>query len=156
MTGTAKLLIDSQCALGEGPFWHAGRQQLFWFDINNQTLFAANVDGEVQNRWHLDEIVAAAAIIDDATLVLASETGLKRLDLVTGEAVHLIDIERDVPTNRTNDSRVHPSGAATRNCFCGQLIRLCNGNRLFDDPEQGHPLPRLATMHLIDREKKRT
>jgi sugar lactone lactonase YvrE len=111
MTDTAKLLIDSQCALGEGPFWHAVRQQLFWFDINNQILFAANADGEVQNRWHFDETVAAAAIIDDATLAFASETGLKRFDLVTGDMEHLIDIERDVPANRTNDSRVHPSGA---------------------------------------------
>ncbi|MEQ9636342.1 MAG: SMP-30/gluconolactonase/LRE family protein [Devosia marina] len=111
MTDTAKLLIDSQCALGEGPFWHAVRQQLFWFDINNQILFAAHADGEVQNRWHFDETVAAAAIIDDATLALASETGLKRFDLVTGDMEHLIDIERDVPANRTNDSRVHPSGA---------------------------------------------
>ncbi|GAB5428261.1 MAG: SMP-30/gluconolactonase/LRE family protein [Devosia indica] len=111
MTETAKLLIDGQCALGEGPFWHAGRQQLFWFDINNKTLFAANAEGAVQNQWQFDEIVAAAAIIDDATLALASETGLKRFDMVTGETVHLVDIERDVPANRTNDSRVHPSGA---------------------------------------------
>lgn len=111
MTETAKLLIDSQCALGEGPFWHAVRQQLFWFDINNQILFAANADGEVQNRWHFDETVAAAAIIDDATLALASETGLKRFDLVTGDMEHLIDVERDMTANRTNDSRVHPSGA---------------------------------------------
>lgn len=111
MNDTAKLLIDSQCALGEGPFWHAGRQHLFWFDINNQTLFAANAEGVVQNRWQFDEIVAAAAIIDDATLALATETGLKRFDMVTGETVHLVDIERDVPANRTNDSRMHPSGA---------------------------------------------
>lgn len=111
MNDTAKLLIDSQCAVGEGPFWHAGRQHLFWFDINNKTLFAANAEGAVQNQWQFDEIVAAAAIIDDATLALATETGLKRFDMVTGETVHLVDIERDVPANRTNDSRVHPSGA---------------------------------------------
>ena len=84
---------------------------MFWFDINNQTLFAASAEGDVQNRWQFDEIVAAAAIIDDVTLALATETGLKRFDLVSGETVHLIDIERDLPANRTNDSRVHPSGA---------------------------------------------
>jgi sugar lactone lactonase YvrE len=111
MTETAKLLIDSQCALGEGPFWHAARQQLFWFDINNRVLFAASVDGVVENQWHFDEIVAAAAIVDETTLVLASETGLKRFDLESGEIIHLVDIEHDVPANRTNDSRVHPSGA---------------------------------------------
>ena len=111
MTETAKLLVDSQCALGEGPFWHLNRAQLFWFDINNRTLFAASADGEAQGQWHFDEVVAAAAIIDDTSLALATETGLKRYDLVTGETVHLVDIEQDVPTNRTNDSRVHPSGA---------------------------------------------
>lgn len=111
MTDTAKLLIDSQCALGEGPFWHAARQQLFWFDINNRVLFAASADGVVENQWHFDEIVAAAAIVDETTLVLASETGLKRFDLESGEIVHLVDIEHDIPANRTNDSRVHPSGA---------------------------------------------
>lgn len=111
MTGTAKLLIDSQCALGEGPFWHAGRAQLFWFDINNQALFAASADGALQNQWHFDEIVAAAAIVDDSTLALATETGLKRFDLGTGAIIPIADIESEVPANRTNDSRVHPSGA---------------------------------------------
>ncbi len=107
----AKLLIDSKCALGEGPIWHDGRAQLFWFDINNQTLFAASAEGEVQDQWHFDESVAAAAIIDDLSLAIASETGLKRLDLMTGTVTEIVDIERDLSTNRTNDSRVHPSGA---------------------------------------------
>lgn len=111
MTDTAKLLVDSQCALGEGPFWHDGRQQLFWFDINNRTLFATDADGKPEGEWHFDETVAAAAIVDNDTLALAAETGLKRFTLSTGKSEHLIDIERDVPANRTNDSRVHPSGA---------------------------------------------
>ena len=76
MNDTATLLVDSQCELGEGPFWHEGRQQLFWFDINNRTLFAADADGNAQGSWHFDEIVAAAAIIDDESLALATETGL--------------------------------------------------------------------------------
>lgn len=111
MSDTAKLLIDSQCALGEGPFWHPGRQQLFWFDINNQTLFAADADGAVQNQWQFDEIVAAAGVVDDDVLAIATETGLKRYSLVTGETSFVVEIESDIPANRTNDSRVHPSGA---------------------------------------------
>jgi sugar lactone lactonase YvrE len=111
MTNTAKLLVDSQCALGEGPFWHDGRQQLFWFDINNRVLFAVDADGQAQGQWHFDEIVAAAAIIDNDNVAIATETGLKRFNLATGDTEHLIDIERDIPANRTNDSRVHPSGA---------------------------------------------
>ena len=46
MSQTARLLLDCQCQLGEGPIWHPGRQQLFFFDINEQTLFAVTATGE--------------------------------------------------------------------------------------------------------------
>ena len=111
MTQTAKLLLDSQCALGEGPIWHPGRQQLFFFDINEQTLFAVTTDGEIADSWLFNEIVAAAAIVDDHTLALATETGLKQFDLATGGMNRINEIEADNALTRTNDSRVHPSGA---------------------------------------------
>ncbi|HLV83947.1 MAG TPA: SMP-30/gluconolactonase/LRE family protein [Devosia sp.] len=111
MSQTARLLIDSQCALGEGPIWHAGRQQLFFFDINEQTLFAVTAAGEIVDSWLFNETVAAAAIVDDHTLVLATDTGLKQFDLTTGGMNRINEIEADNPQTRTNDSRVHPSGA---------------------------------------------
>jgi sugar lactone lactonase YvrE len=111
MNQTARLLLDSQCALGEGPIWHVGRQQLFFFDINEQTLFAVTAAGEVADSWLFNETVAAAAILDDHTLVLATDTGLKQFDLTTGGMNRINEIEADNPATRTNDSRVHPSGA---------------------------------------------
>lgn len=111
MTEIAKLLVDSQCQLGEGPIWHEGRQQLFFFDINEQTLFAVTEDGEIAEQWLFNEIVAAAAVLDDNTLVLATETGLKGFDLATGGLARINEIEADNAATRTNDSRVHPSGA---------------------------------------------
>lgn len=111
MTETARLLIDSQCALGEGPIWHPGRQQLFFFDINEQTLFAVTAGGEIADSWLFNETIAAAAIIDDHTLALATDTGLKEFDLSTGGMNRINEIEADKPDTRTNDSRVHPSGA---------------------------------------------
>ncbi|MEO9296648.1 SMP-30/gluconolactonase/LRE family protein [Devosia alba] len=111
MSQTARLLIDSQCALGEGPIWHVGRQQLFFFDINEQTLFAVTAAGEIVDSWLFNETVAAAAIVDDHTLALATDTGLKQFDLTTGGMNRINEIEADNPQTRTNDSRVHPSGA---------------------------------------------
>lgn len=111
MTQTARLLLDSQCALGEGPVWHAGRQQLFFFDINEQTLFAVTTAGEIADSWLFNETVAALALIDDHTLALATDTGLKEFDLATGGMNRINEIEADNPVTRTNDSRVHPSGA---------------------------------------------
>lgn len=111
MTETARLLLDSQCALGEGPIWHPARQQLFFFDINEQTLFAVSAQGEVVDSWLFNETVSAAGIVDEHTLALVTDTGLKEFDLATGGMNRINEIERDNPQTRGNDSRVHPSGA---------------------------------------------
>ncbi|MEO5807203.1 SMP-30/gluconolactonase/LRE family protein [Devosia sp.] len=110
MSRTAKLLIDSQCSLGEGPIWHPLRNQLFYFDINNKKLFAAEADGTAVDTWWFDEIVAAAAVIDRDTLAIATETGLKKLDLNTRMITLIVDIEADNADTRTNDSRVDRTG----------------------------------------------
>lgn len=111
MNQTAKLILDSKCQLGEGPIWHTGRQQLFFFDINEETLFAVSADGEIADQWLFNEAVAAAAVADDDTLVLATSSGLKGFQISTGGIAPLTAIEADNPKTRTNDSRVHPSGA---------------------------------------------
>ena len=111
MNPTARLLLDSQCALGEGPIWHVGRQQLFFLDINEQTLFAVTATGEIADSWLFNETVAAVAILDDHTLVLATDTGLKEFDIASGGMNRINEIEAHNPQTRTNDSRVHPSGA---------------------------------------------
>ncbi|WDQ98713.1 SMP-30/gluconolactonase/LRE family protein [Devosia sp. J2-20] len=111
MSQTARLLIDTQCTLGEGPLWHPGRQELFFFDIKEDTLYAANAAGEITNQWLFNEVVAAAAIVDDNTLVLAAETGLKGFDITMGGIAPIVGIEASNGETRTNDSRVHPSGA---------------------------------------------
>lgn len=111
MNETARLLLDSQCQLGEGPIWHAGRQQLFFFDINEQTLFGVTAAGEITDSWLFNETVSAAGIVDDETLVLVTDTGLKHFDLATGGMNRINEIEADNAQTRGNDSRVHPSGA---------------------------------------------
>ncbi|WP_108459435.1 SMP-30/gluconolactonase/LRE family protein [Devosia naphthalenivorans] len=111
MSQTAELILDSKCQLGEGPIWHPGRQQLFFFDINEQTLFAIHANGEIADQWLFNETVAAAAIADDETLVLFSEFGLKGFQIATGGLAPLTSIEADNPRTRSNDSRLHPSGA---------------------------------------------
>ena len=110
MTEQAKLFIDCRCRLGEGPIWRPLRQQLFWFDILEQTLFAANADGSVVSRWTFDNPVSAAAVIDKDTLAIAGVGSIVRLDLTTGKTTPLIALEADIPSNRSNDGRVNPAG----------------------------------------------
>lgn len=110
MNRTAKLLIDGKCALGEGPLWHPTRNQLFYLDINNKTLFAVEADGQPVQTWKFDDYAAATAVIDADTLAVFTETGLKRLDLHTGKLSLIVAVEADDPLTRSNDSRVDRAG----------------------------------------------
>lgn len=70
--------------MGEGPIRHPGRQELLFFDINNEKLLSVTAAGDITNQWLFNEIVAAAAIVDDNTLMLATESGLKGFDIAAG------------------------------------------------------------------------
>ncbi|MCB9993841.1 MAG: SMP-30/gluconolactonase/LRE family protein [Hyphomicrobiaceae bacterium] len=107
---TASLFVDSRNSLGEGPIWHPGRQLLFWFSIHDGELFAANADGGLKGKWTFDEPAAAAGIIDNDSLAVATASGLYRLELTSAERELIIPIESDNPLTRANDSRVGPGG----------------------------------------------
>jgi sugar lactone lactonase YvrE len=110
MTEQAKLFIDSRCRLGEGPFWHPLRQQFFWFDILEMTLFAADENGVAAGQWRFDKMVSAAGIVDKDTLAVAGQGTIFKLDLTSGRISALVELEADLPGNRSNDGRVNPAG----------------------------------------------
>lgn len=96
------------CDLGEGPFWHPTRSQLFWFDILNRKLLSQDATG--LRAWDFTQIVSAAAWIDHDTLLIAGETGLSRFDIETGESTVVAEVEADNPVTRSNDGRADPLG----------------------------------------------
>ncbi len=99
---------DRPCMLGEGPLWHPERKQLFWFDILGKRLLTR--EGEAQKSWDFDEYVSAAGWVDGDTLLMASETGLWRFSLTTGEKSLVAPLEADNPVTRSNDGRADPWG----------------------------------------------
>lgn len=96
------------CTLGEGPLWHPARKQLFWFDIIGKKLLTRDETGAVE--WSFDEHVSAAGWIDHNSLLIASQAGLLRFDIPTGECSHIVDIEADQPLTRSNDGRTDSWG----------------------------------------------
>ncbi len=96
------------CKLGEGPLWHPGRGQLFWFDILKNRLLSHT--GGLPVHWGFDEHVSAAGWVDNNTLLVATETALLRLDLETGEKTHIAALEAENPATRSNDGRADPWG----------------------------------------------
>ncbi|MEQ1769065.1 MAG: SMP-30/gluconolactonase/LRE family protein [Devosia sp.] len=106
----AELFIDSRNALGEGPMWNPLVRRLFWFDIIGQKLFSADASGKILDQFDFDAPVSAAGVIDADTLAIAAAGGLFKLTLSTNMRELIVPIEADKPGNRSNDSRVHPSG----------------------------------------------
>ncbi|GGE62247.1 SMP-30/gluconolactonase/LRE family protein [Actibacterium pelagium] len=105
---TSSVFDSRVCALGEGPLWHPERKQLFWFDILGKRLLSR--DGATPLEWQFDEHVSAAGWVDHDTLLIASETGLYRFDIQTGDYDLVVAMEEDDPLTRSNDGRADPFG----------------------------------------------
>ncbi|MES0863491.1 SMP-30/gluconolactonase/LRE family protein [Ruegeria sp. SCPT10] len=104
----SQVFDNRPCDLGEGPLWHPERQQLFWFDINNKRLMTREADE--QNSWDFAEHVSAAGWVDKDTLLIASETGLWRFSLTSGEKKPVCPLEADNSVTRSNDGRADSWG----------------------------------------------
>lgn len=105
---TIAVFDNRVCALGEGPLWHPLRRQLFWFDILSNRLLSRKKD-EIFS-WDFDEAVSAAGWVDQDNLLVASETSLLRLDLVTNRRQTIAPLEADNTVTRSNDGRADPWG----------------------------------------------
>lgn len=105
---TAQIFSDTACSLGEGPLWHPECNQLFWFDILSKKLLTKDADGE--RSWQFDECVSAAGWVDAETLLIASESGLYRFDIASGQRDLVVPLEANNPVTRSNDGRADPWG----------------------------------------------
>ncbi len=108
MTPAVTLHDDTRCALGEGPLWHPERATLYWFDILGDCLLARE-DGTLR-RWEIGERASAAGWIDADTLLVATESALRRLDLATGALETVVPLDALNPATRSNDGRADPHG----------------------------------------------
>ncbi|NDV01877.1 SMP-30/gluconolactonase/LRE family protein [Pseudoroseicyclus tamaricis] len=94
----------TNCLLGEGPLWHPGRGELFWFDILSRRLHSA------AQSWDFEDFVSAAGWVDDETLLVATSRALVRFPLATGVPEEVVPMEADNPATRCNDGRADPQG----------------------------------------------
>lgn len=106
-----ELLDDTVCELGEGPAYDPLSDTLFWLDIAGKRLLGRNVADGITHVHELPCMASAIAFIDDQRQLLATETGLLIRDRLSGQLDSIQPIEADNPVTRSNDARVHPSGA---------------------------------------------
>ena len=99
---------DRPCDLGEGPLWHPGRGQLFWFDITRGRMLSR--EGDTPREWQMGEMASAAGWVDDDTLLVATESALRLFHLPTARYETVAKLEADDPVTRSNDGRADPWG----------------------------------------------
>lgn len=105
------ILSDHTCHLGEGPTYDPGTDTLFWFDILSKKLLEKRVSGGETVTHDLPEMMSALAVINEDNQLLLGESGLSIRDVKTGAITPYLAIEADNPVTRSNDARVHQSGA---------------------------------------------
>ncbi|MGO8919789.1 MAG: SMP-30/gluconolactonase/LRE family protein [Stellaceae bacterium] len=113
MSGTEAIEVycDIRCTLGEGPAAHPGLASLFWVDILRRRLLERRFDRAGTVVHELPVMASMVAVIDDGRQLIAADTGLHIRDVKSGALTLLAPLEADNPATRSNDGRVHPSGA---------------------------------------------
>lgn len=108
----ASLLFKSNNILAEGPFWHADRKSFFWVDIDGKKFHEYSWPDGRTNEWKLDHRVSLIVqpANSNSTLMLGVQGGVILFDLLTGNFEWLVDIEKDIPMNRTNDGGCDAAG----------------------------------------------
>ncbi|MEO0991082.1 MAG: SMP-30/gluconolactonase/LRE family protein, partial [Pseudomonadota bacterium] len=104
----SEVFDSTRCILGEGPLWHPVREQFLWFDINAYQLLIRE-QGKTR-VVQFDEHVSAAGWVDDASVLIASETRLFLFDLDRERSEDVEGLEPDDPRTRSNDGRADPWG----------------------------------------------
>lgn len=107
---THTVFYDARHDLGEGPTFDPDTGTAWWFDITGRQLVEYPVTGEAVIH-DLPVMASALAVIDRERHLLACEDGLHIRVPKSGEMSRLLPLEDDNPNTRSNDSRVHPSGA---------------------------------------------
>lgn len=105
---TAALVADTNCGLGESPFWDPVAEAVTWLDIDAASLYRHVEGGETTSTAVAPETTFAAAA-SDGGLVVAGPTGIDHIDSV-GNSALIAGTWMDPQAERTNDGAVDPRG----------------------------------------------
>jgi sugar lactone lactonase YvrE len=101
---------EARARLGEGPVWDDRRGELFWIDVLNRRIHRFDPAAGRSRVYDLDDIVGCVALTHGDALIVALRHRLVRLDLESGAAETLIEVEADKPDNKLNDGKPDARG----------------------------------------------
>jgi sugar lactone lactonase YvrE len=106
----ASVLYKCECKLGEGPMWYAKRNSCFWVDIDGKGFYEYSWKTAEVKRWQVEQHISLIVEAKNDELILGMENGLASFNLETNVLKSLVDIERNISTNRSNDGACDVTG----------------------------------------------
>ncbi|WP_421591830.1 SMP-30/gluconolactonase/LRE family protein [Shinella sp. M27] len=107
---TGRILDAVDCQLGEGPTYDPATDTAFWFDIKSRKLHELHLSTMKKTVHDLPFLGSVLAVIDAERQLIVSDQGLFIRSVSDGTLAPFATLE-DKAENRSNDGRVHPSGA---------------------------------------------
>lgn len=104
--------VHSQNLLGEGAFWDARRQELWWVDVPMPAKIQrfSPSTSEVEAYEMPQMVTSVRAKRDGSGLIVATHSGISTFDYGTRILTHLVRPEPDKPFNRSNDGGTDARG----------------------------------------------
>ena len=104
--------LECKNTLGEGPVWDQEEKALYWVDVPypEPTLHRWYPESHIHDSWDLPEMGTALAVRESGGLLIAMQTQLCHFDLDTGAVTKVLELEPNLPNNRTNDGKCDRNG----------------------------------------------
>lgn len=104
------LLGDRRFRLGEGPHFDTSTQTLYWVDIYAGEAWSLNTVTGKTKSWQVGQLVSVVVPRVGGGLIAALKNQLAFLDPDSGDLKDFAQPEAQMLGNRSNESRVDPSG----------------------------------------------
>ncbi len=125
-----RVAVESACALGENPLWHAGEQRLYWCDSVRGRLFRFDPKTEtvemVRDGSSDGSVIGGFTVEADGALLLFMNAG--RIARWTSGAVEaVLGRHSEMGETRFNDVIADPMGRV----FCGTMSTATTTGKLY-------------------------
>jgi sugar lactone lactonase YvrE len=105
-----ELIVDAHAVIGEGPWWDARAQLLYWIDIKGRRLHVFEPGLGADRSVELGKRPGTVVGRESGGLLMAMEDGFSFVDPRSGATTSIGDPEADKPGNRFNDGKCDSAG----------------------------------------------
>ena len=110
MSDIVCLTTNVRAICGESPVWSNAEEVVYWVDITGRKIYRTDPIAKTTDWWETPSFVGMIALRKKGGLVAGLVDGIYGFDPSNGRFEHLVDLERDIPENRVNDSKCDAAG----------------------------------------------